>query len=172
MFLTNKTTMKATLLILMTGGVLCAQPPQGQQGPPPVIKVLDADKNGELSATEIANASTALAELDSDGNGRLSEEELHPKPSEDEGEERGHRPPRRERDEDEERPTHPVMEALDQNDDGTISKRELARASKSLLELDEDDNGILEQEEMTPEDSPKNEGEEGGGGRPPHPPRR
>ena len=140
---------------------------------PPVIKLLDADEDGELSATEIENASSVLAELDTDGNGRLSEEEMNAQASRGCGRKGGHRPPPRERDEDEERPTDPVVGTLDQNSDGSISKREMARASKSLLELDEDGNGILEREEMKPEEtSEKGEGEGGFGGRPPHPPRR
>ena len=165
--------MKATILILITGGVLCAQPPQNQQGTPPgppAVKLLDANDDGELSASEIANASTVLAELDTDGNGRLSEEELKPKPPEGEGE-NGRRPPRGEREENEERPANPVMDTLDQNGDGSISKRELARASKSLLELDVDGNGALEKEEMAPEEAAESEEGESGG-RPPHPPRR
>jgi hypothetical protein len=176
--------MKATILILMTSSsFLCAQGPQGQQGPPPappVLKALDTDGDGKLSASEIEKASEVLGGLDTDGNGRLSKEET--RPPRPEGQEEGRRS-RREREGERERPMPPIMEALDQNGDGTISKRELKRASQSLLEMDEDESGALESEELKPEkrqegDSQQRGGSGGQGGqrgdgpRPPHPPRR
>lgn len=49
-------------------------------GPPmPVIEALDADRDGQLSAEEIAAASQALKKLDKDGDGKLSAEELRPR---------------------------------------------------------------------------------------------
>ncbi len=44
----------------------------------PVMKALDADGNGEISAAEISNASKALAALDKDGDGVLKSAELMP----------------------------------------------------------------------------------------------
>lgn len=44
----------------------------------PLMMALDADQDGSLSATEIENASKALAKLDKDGDGVLSAEELRP----------------------------------------------------------------------------------------------
>lgn len=44
----------------------------------PLMMALDADKDGILSASEIENASKALAKLDKDGDGALSPEELRP----------------------------------------------------------------------------------------------
>ena len=44
----------------------------------PVLIALDADKNGEISADEIANATTALKTLDKNSDGKLTEEELRP----------------------------------------------------------------------------------------------
>ena len=44
----------------------------------PLMMALDADKDGSLSASEIENASKALAKLDKDGDGALSPEELRP----------------------------------------------------------------------------------------------
>ena len=70
------------------------------------------------------------------------------------------------------RPVDPVTGALDKNSDGTISKSELAQASESLLELDVDESGTLEKEEMKPEGSAEGEEGEGRPPRPPHPPRR
>ena len=44
--------------------------------PRPLIALLDEDKDGELSAEEIAGAAAALKELDEDGDGTVSREEL------------------------------------------------------------------------------------------------
>ena len=68
------------------------EPPQGEQPPegakrpvPPLIKALDADLDGIISAAEIANAAAALKTLDKNNDGQLTMEELRP--------EGGHRPP-------------------------------------------------------------------------------
>lgn len=53
-------------------------PDAGRRPVPPLLAALDADKNGELSAEEIANAATALKALDKDGDGKISKEELRP----------------------------------------------------------------------------------------------
>lgn len=47
----------------------------------PLVKALDADSDGELSATEIENASKTLLKLDSNGDGKISAEELKPNPA-------------------------------------------------------------------------------------------
>jgi hypothetical protein len=47
----------------------------------PIMMALDTDHDGELSATEIENASKSLKSLDRDGNGTLSPDELRPDPS-------------------------------------------------------------------------------------------
>jgi Ca2+-binding EF-hand superfamily protein len=44
----------------------------------PVIKALDADEDGRISAAEIANASVALKGIDKDGDGTISAEEMRP----------------------------------------------------------------------------------------------
>ena len=53
---------------------------RGEFRPPihPLHAALDTDSNGELSAAEIAAASTALKKLDKDSDGKLSMEELRP----------------------------------------------------------------------------------------------
>lgn len=55
--------------------------PHGRGHPPvpPFMAALDADSNGVLSATEIANASASLLQLDTNGDGKLSRDELRPK---------------------------------------------------------------------------------------------
>ncbi len=53
----------------------------GRGGPrpvPPVIVVLDANQDGVIDATEIANASNALKTLDQNGDGQLTRDELRP----------------------------------------------------------------------------------------------
>lgn len=44
----------------------------------PIVRALDTDGDGKLSAQEITNASTGLKTLDTDGDGKLSREELRP----------------------------------------------------------------------------------------------
>jgi hypothetical protein len=56
-------------------------PPPGTKHPvPPIIAALDVNEDGELDATEIANASAALLQLDTNGDGKLTRDELCPKP--------------------------------------------------------------------------------------------
>jgi hypothetical protein len=63
---------------------------EGQRPPaPPVIAVLDADKDGVLSQGELTGAAAALATLDKDGDGQLTPQELRPMPQGGEGERRG-----------------------------------------------------------------------------------
>lgn len=52
--------------------------PGGGMAMMPVIAALDTDKDGTISATEIANASKALLTLDKNGDGVLSTEEFRP----------------------------------------------------------------------------------------------
>lgn len=55
---------------------------QGGGGRPlsPLMAALDTDKDGTISAAEIAAASAALKTLDKDGDGKISAEELRPAP--------------------------------------------------------------------------------------------
>ncbi len=56
-------------------------PPDGGKRPsPPIVITIDADGDGTLSTSEIANAATALKALDTDGDGQLNREELMPRP--------------------------------------------------------------------------------------------
>ena len=54
---------------------------------PPLLAALDVNRDGSLSADEIANASKNLAKLDKNGDGVIDRAELHPKPP------KGGRPP-------------------------------------------------------------------------------
>ena len=55
--------------------------PMGMLQMHPLMRILDTDKDGTLSASEIANASKALMQLDKNGDGIISAEELRPDPS-------------------------------------------------------------------------------------------
>ena len=51
---------------------------QRPPGPHPLMAALDADKDGEISAAEIANAAAALKTLDKNGDGKLAGDEVQP----------------------------------------------------------------------------------------------
>jgi len=55
--------------------------PMGMMKMLPLMKVLDTDQDGSLSAAEIANASKTLIQLDKNGDGVISSEEMRPDPS-------------------------------------------------------------------------------------------
>ncbi|HTG45301.1 MAG TPA: hypothetical protein VK633_12290 [Verrucomicrobiae bacterium] len=67
--------------------------PGGRPPGPPLVAALDANKDGLLDASELANAPAALKALDANSDGRLSGKEIHPQgPMRGEG--RGPRGPR------------------------------------------------------------------------------
>ena len=51
---------------------------QGARVMPPLVKALDADADGVISAEEIENASEALKTLDKNDDGQLTPDELRP----------------------------------------------------------------------------------------------
>jgi Ca2+-binding EF-hand superfamily protein len=65
---------------------------------PPMIAALDANQDGEIDGSEIANAPAALKTLDKNGDGQLTQDELRPARPEgapqDGGAQQGHRKPR------------------------------------------------------------------------------
>jgi len=71
--------------------------PGGMNGPhrmppSPLMEALDANHDGVINATEIANASVALKTLDKNGDGKLTHGELRPPRPQGGGERQG-RPP-------------------------------------------------------------------------------
>lgn len=52
------------------------RPPANAGGVAPLLRILDADGNGEVSAEEIKNAPQALLKLDRNGDGKLTRDEL------------------------------------------------------------------------------------------------
>jgi hypothetical protein len=57
-------------------------PPPPPHPPHPIIAAIDADRDREISAEEIAGAVDALLTLDADGDGMLTRDELRPPPPE------------------------------------------------------------------------------------------
>jgi hypothetical protein len=175
--------MKKTTAFLLTfaalGGIASAQPGgdnhdhgpgqgggggRGQGGPGgfmarlPMMIALDKDKDGALSAEEIADASAALLTLDKDGDGKLSAEEI--------------RPAMQQRGESPHQQAERTLEAFDKNKDKKITADELPERMKALIErADADKDGAVteeELEEMIKKDAPP-PGAPGGGERGPRP---
>ena len=64
-------------------------------------------------------------------------------------------------------PSHPIVDAIDQNQDHEISAEEIANASKNLLSLDKNNDGILNADDlghMGPPHSGRQEGQRRSGG--------
>ena len=70
----------ALCAIALLAYVTLAQPGRGRFGRSqhPVVTALDADRNGEISAAEIAGAAEALKKLDKNKDGKLAREEMRP----------------------------------------------------------------------------------------------
>ena len=122
-----------------------------RQGRPthPLLALLDADRDGKLSAKEIANAVAVLKKLDRNQDGALTAREL-PRPQV-----AGRRMPGgragRARGGDGRGSTQFVerIMALDKNKDGKITKDELPEARQRLFELaDSDSDGALDKAEI------------------------
>jgi hypothetical protein len=141
------------------------QYPGGHGGPhgmgrppmPPILVALDTDRDGELSAAEIAAASSSLLKLDKNGDGKLSAAELMPPPP-GATNQFGLRPPRGGKP-----PVPPILTALDTNGDGELDATEIANASASLLLLDTSGDGKLTRDELCPR-GPGGHGGPGGPG--------
>ena len=49
----------------------------GAETTSPIILALDLDKDGQISAAELKNATQSLSALDSDSDGKISRKEMH-----------------------------------------------------------------------------------------------
>jgi hypothetical protein len=122
----------------------------------PVVRALDTDQNGELSATELTNAPAAIRTLDVNSDGTVSAEELHPARPADaptppaDAPDRPHHAPQDGTTTDRPHPIDPVMLALDANADGALSSSEINNATASLLALDLNKDGKLTPDELRP----------------------
>jgi EF hand len=110
----------------------------------PIMAALDADKDGSLSVSEIANASKAILSLDKNGDGVVSNEEMRPAFNPSAG---GPRPG-------EGGPPNPEMmarmfDAQDANKDGKLTGDEIQeRMRERLSQIDEDGDGAISRTEM------------------------
>lgn len=156
----------ALALILMSISTGSAQGPGGRRGqghPPPTPAIdtaLDADGDEVISAQEIADAASVLTVLDIDNDGVLSFEECmgfppggNPPqaPLAGSGGSRGMPP------------APPVFSVLDVSGDQIVDESEIAGAPSSLLALDDNGDGQLQEDEIRPE----HPGGSGGGQNPP-----
>ncbi len=107
----------AVLSLSIMGAVAQPQGPRGGHGPglgprfngpPPLVKALDANQDGILDATELANATTALLTLDTNKDGQLTGNEFHAGPPP------GARPPL----------PKDVLEKYDTDQDGELNQAE------------------------------------------------
>ncbi len=129
------------------------QPAPGQGTPglfAPVVRALDTNADGEISADEIAAAAKSLAKLDRNGDGKLSREEIGPPP--------GGRPDARPGE------GNPAarpgagasaeefikrLKAADTNGDGKISKEEAPdRLKENFDRIDTNSDGQLDESEL------------------------
>lgn len=108
------------------------------------LAALDANHDGILSASEIANAPSALMKLDKNGDGKLSPEEC------------GLRLPEALNLDPQVLKLafmrfHPVLAALDGDHDGEISSSEIRAAPQALKTLDRNGDGQLTVDEVLPD---------------------
>jgi hypothetical protein len=113
----------------------------------PIVRVLDADKDGTISASEIANSSAAILTLDSNGDGKITKDDAPVPPAD-----APQRPADAPTPPDGARPhpNDPIMLALDANGDGELSAAEIANAPTSLKALDTNKDGALTPDEYRP----------------------
>ena len=108
----------------------------------PVLAALDTNKDGVISAEEIANAPAALKKLDKNGDGKITEDEV--RPARREGE-RGPAPGAANV-----AATVKRLMEFDKNGDGKLAKDELPERMQNLFERgDTNKDGFLSQEELT-----------------------
>lgn len=106
----------------------------------PVMQALDSDKDGELSAAEIAAAAAALKTLDKNSDGKLSAEELRPNLGE--GGPGGARA-------DGNSEAIARFMANDKNHDGKLSAEELPERMKGIMaRADADKDGFITKAEL------------------------
>lgn len=118
----------------------------------PIMKALDLDEDGQLSSSEVENASKSLMKLDKNGDGVISADEMRPEPGPFMGQldGSGQRPGGT----DGRNAPNPAMmmrmfENRDENKDGKLSGEEIPPQMKERLSMiDEDGDGAIDKTEM------------------------
>lgn len=145
----------------------------GHRPQPPIFAALDANHDGIISASEIANAAAALKTLDKNVDGKLTPDEYRPPRPAGAGAPRNVTPQAqpgqaRPLGADLANSTHPqnvpgpktglphppkppIDLALDADQDGIISAAEIANAATSLKRLDKSGDGALTPDECLPQ---------------------
>ena len=126
---------------------------RGQRPASPMMTALDANKDGQLSAEEIANAATALKTLDKNQDGVLDSSELTPTRGGQGGAQGGRSSQMVER----------IM-ARDTDGDGKVSREE-AGESRFFDRMDADSDGFVTKAEIENMAQQFGGGRRGGGGR-------
>jgi hypothetical protein len=137
------------------------------------VTALDANHDGVIDEKEMANASTALRELDANKDGKLAMDELRPQRQGGPGGPGtgapggqgapGARAGGGQGGQGGARPQSPLMAALDANNDRVIDEKEIANAPAALKSLDKNNDGKLQRDEYMP---PRPAGQGGPGGQP------
>jgi Ca2+-binding EF-hand superfamily protein len=125
--------------------------PGGGRGPmmmSPSMRILDADRDGVISATEIQQAAAQFAKLDADGDGKLTEAEIRPAfgggPRR-EGGPGGPGGPGGASPEE----TVAMMLQFDKNGDGMLQKSEVSERMQGIFARgDANQDGVLTREEL------------------------
>jgi Ca2+-binding EF-hand superfamily protein len=108
----------------------------------PSMRVLDADRDGSISAAEIQQAASAMADLDRNGDGKLTQEELRPQG--------GGPPPRGQANGMAPDDTVNTLMQFDKNKDGKLSKDEVPERMQGIFARnDSNQDGILTRDELT-----------------------
>ena len=134
---------RLVLVAMLAASIALAQPPGGMMRGSPLLSALDADHDGVISASEIANASKALLTLDKNGDGKLTQEEMRPSFGRGPGGPEGRR----------ENPTDDLVKSLmafDKDGDGKLSKDELPERMQGMFARgDTNNDGFLTVDEIT-----------------------
>ncbi|MBS1856028.1 MAG: hypothetical protein JST11_11730 [Acidobacteria bacterium] len=145
-----------SLFLLTAASPLWCQPPgefpRGGMMRTPAFQALDADRDGVISAAELANAPAALKSLDKNGDGKLTADEVRPQMGERGGREGG-RGGREGGPGDSQPPSADDMVqtlmAFDKNGDGKLTRDELPERMQGLFDrADTDKDGVLTPEEI------------------------